>query len=96
MAGKIEHLCCCDRDEDRHEYAWDPRQPALEHQDQPETDQTDRDSGADRLSRSQPVHERARLVDQAVGVSGEAEEFRQLSDQDRQCQTVHVADLRWL
>ena len=34
-----------------------------------------------------------RLADQAVGVDGEPEELRQLADQDRQGEAVHVADL---
>ena len=38
--------------------------------------QADRDRGADRLAVGEAMHERARLVDQAVGVSREPEQLR--------------------
>ena len=37
--------------------------------------------------------ERSKLVDEAVGVGGEAEQLRQLADDDRDREPVHVADL---
>ena len=42
------------------------------------------------------MDERVDLIDQAVCVGREAEQLRQLADQDRERETVHVADLRGL
>ena len=39
------------------------------------------------------LHERHRLADEAVGIGREAEQLRQLADEDRQGEAVHVADL---
>jgi hypothetical protein len=42
------------------------------------------------------LNEPFQLRDEPVGIHGEAEEFRELTDQDRQREAVHVADLRRL
>jgi hypothetical protein len=41
----------------------------------------------------EPVHERPDLVDELVGVGGEAEQLRELTDDDRHAQAHHVTDL---
>ena len=93
VVGQVEHRRRGDRDDDRDQHAGHLRQPATEREDQRQADQADRDRRADRLARREPVDERVRLVDQSVGVGREAEQLRQLADQDRQRQPVHVADL---
>ena len=49
-----------------------------------------------RLRRVEPVQEGPDLVDEPVGVGGEAEELRELADDDRHAQADHVADLHLL
>ena len=65
----------------------------------------DEQDGQDRRARRSSVggvrlvdslDERLDLVEEAVGVGGEAEELRQLADDDRDRQAVHVADLHLL
>ena len=60
------------------------------------TSEADADRGGravDTARRPAPDDERPGLVDQPVGVDGEAEQLGQLADDDRQRQPVHVADL---
>ena len=61
-----------------------------------QADQAYRRGGWDRIARREPVNEASSLVDQPIGVDREPEELWQLSDQDRQRQPIHVADLRRL
>ena len=80
------------RDED----GGDLRQQPLQDADRHEAERSDRERGSHRLAVGDTVHEPLQLRDEAVGVDGESEELRQLPDQDRQRQTVHVADHRRL
>ena len=96
MVSETKHGRCRDRGDHRNQDAGDPRQPAADRQDHREADQSDRDGGADGIARGEPVHESSDLVDEPIRVHGEPEQFRELSDQDRQRKAVHVADPRRL
>ena len=50
-------------------------------------------SSGGRLRVVEVLEELAQLVEEAVGVGGEAEQLRQLADDDRDREAVHVADL---
>ena len=75
MVAEVERPCGGDRDDHCEQDARDPRPPALDDQDQRETDQADRCSGGNRLARREPVDERACLVDQPVRVGREPKSF---------------------
>ena len=53
-------------------------------------------TSASRLREVEAVDERLHLVDEAVGVGREAEQLRELADDDRDRQADHVADLHLL
>ena len=78
--------------DDHDQHAGHLRQPALQDQDQRDAADPDRGGGGDRLAVGQPLDEADELADQAVGVDREAEQLRQLADQDGQREAVHVAD----
>ena len=90
--GEVEH----GRDDrgagDRDEHRGDLRGDAREHEQHDEHGDADRERRRRRVS-SRCSNERAHLVDEAVGVGREPEELRQLADDDRDRQPVHVADL---
>ena len=94
MVAEVERPCGGDRDHHCEQDARDPRPPALNDEDQRETDQSDHCSCRNRLARRDPVHERACLVDQPILLGREPKELRQLPDEDRQGKPVHVSDLR--
>ena len=58
-----------------------------------DAEQPDADRRGHGVSRGDALHERLRLGDEPVRVGREAEQLRQLADEDRQGEAVHVADL---
>src|SRR5438046_2354298 len=79
-----------DREHDGGEHAGNLRQDPLQEQDREEPEDADGERGADRLAVGDPAHEALQLVDEPVGVDGEAEELRQLAHEDREREPVHV------
>ena len=85
-----------DRQHDCREHAGDPGQEALQHDDRREAEQADRECGGHRPAVGDTSHESLHLGDEAVGIDREPEQLRQLPDQDRHGQAVHVPDHRRL
>ena len=52
--------------------------------------------GRNSAARYDAMDECDEYVDQAARVSRETKQLGQLTDEDRQCQAVHIADLGWL
>ena len=75
---EVEHPGRDDRKHDRHENARQLWKNALEHDDQRNTDETDRERRCHRLAVSDTVDETPRLGDEAVCIHREAEQLRHL------------------
>jgi hypothetical protein len=72
------------------------RQPALQAHDHDQTEHADGQGGPHGLPVGQSRDETRELGPEAVAVHREPEELRELADQDRERQPVHVADDRGL
>ena len=95
--ARSNRLAARDRQHDGDEHRGHLRQRPLERRGSRPGPNTPTASAAPTVSPSAtPLHEAAELVDEAVGVDREAEELRQLADEDGQRQPVHVADHRGL
>ena len=84
------------RGDDRHQHGRHLRQEAAEDHHHGDAEQPDADRRGHGLARRHALHERLRLGDEPVRVGREAEQLRQLADEDREGEAVHVADLRRL
>ena len=93
---EVEQVRREDREDDRDEDRGDLRQQPLQDEDHHEAERSDRKRGGHRLAVGDTVDEPPQLGDEAVGVDGEPEQLRQLPDQDRHREAVHVADHRRL
>ena len=93
VVGQVEGVGGQDRDDHRHQHGGDLGDQPLEHEDQDQAEQTDRERRRHRLAVGQPLDEADRLGDEPVGVDREAEQLGELADQDREGEPVHVADL---
>ena len=65
----------------------------IRRQHEQDHEHADPDDERGRLGLVEVLEERAELVGEAVGVGGESEQLRQLADDDRDRQPVHVSDL---
>ena len=91
---QIEQHCGADGEHHGDEHAGDLRQPSLEHQDDARVRTARRRTAAATVSPdAESLHESGDVADQRVGVHREAEQLRELADQDRERETRHVADL---
>ena len=93
---ELEHPSGNDRQDDCHENARDLREDSLEHEDESNADDADRERCAHRLAVPDPVDEASRLGDEAVRIDREPEQLRQLAHENREGEAVHVADHRRL
>ena len=91
LRGEVEHGRDDGRADDRDEHRRDlPREPRQAEQ-QREHAEADHQGGD--VGLVEAGEERLDLLDEAVGVGGEAEELGELADEDGDGQPVHVADL---
>ncbi len=96
VVHQIEGLDRHDREDHDDQHGRHLRHRSLQDEDQAQRGEPDQRGDAHHVTVGDPLNEAGRLVDQAVGVHGESEQLRELSDQDREGETVHVADLRGL
>ncbi len=75
------------------EDSGDSGPPRLEGEDEREADEPQGRGGRDGLAGCQAIDELARFVNEPVRIDRKAEKLRQLSDEDREGEAVHVADL---
>ena len=96
MGRQVEHVHRDDRQHDGDEDRRDLRHDAFQDQDECECAHADGQRCGNGLAGDETVEEPLQLGDEPIGVHGEPEQLGELTDQDRQCEAVHVADLRGL
>ena len=92
VVRQVEGACGQDGKHHGDEDAGDLRQPPLERHDEEEPEHSDRKCGRHGLAVHHTPRELAHLGAEAASFDGESEELRELADEDRQGQTVHVPD----
>ena len=96
LGAEVQHHGEHHRGDHRHQHRGHLREDAAKDHHHGDAEQPDGDGRRDGVTGGDALHEGLRLLDEAVRVGREAEQLRQLADEDGQGEAVHVADLRRL